>query len=730
MNGKDILKGLSYIDQHYIAEAETYAPPERKIRTLRRPLLLAAIIALMLMLVGCSVAYLLHLQEIKLGEDTIFQDIFGDPHSEDAFDVIGQKSDTRQVLTLAGLGGTPVHQAAREWYDFRESYDPDGSIRRESWGTVEFPEEYSGYGLYSQEMKDKLDEILAKYNLKLRGKAVEFQSTKLLLRALGMETVLNPAAEAQLSVSGADYYENGNLDLTFSLTLPAPEGEPPARTHGEIFYRSKDCFIPDTAVLTEADWEEWNYTTPSGAEVLILRAEESASAWIFCDLPRYTVSAQINSVLDLYEELENGVPVVKTEILTQAQLEQAADAIDFSLEPQLVEGWETLSDNAVPAGQSINGYTVEPISAFTDGYAYQIVLQITAPEGIALTDPEDTTAQIEPLNGPWGRCLEDGDGKLNTCHYILSDAVDKEDCPEDGSYPYPQGNVISVYWEDLYFTRYDFENYQTVYTLLTEGTWKFNIPLTEADTREIELLTAPITAEGCYGWSLDGTDATADYEVTSFKLRAMGIDVIYDNTGREGSADFFCFNRQPSYVVMQDGTWMEFTYHRFDRAIDLDQVAYVQLADKTILPMPGMEEEEIRILSEVVQAAWDATFVPAPVFEDGIELLTEPITMASLGGYATDATGDMEPLYEYLHITSIILHSEGLAIFGPAAFDLPEDQATVYLSDGTQILLTGMGGAPYCDEPLSQLKAETPIDLSKAERILLPDGTELPIPQN
>jgi len=728
MNGKDILKGLSYIDQRYITEAETYTAPERKIRTLRRPLLIAALVALMLMLVGCSVVYLLHLQEIKLGEDTILHDIFGDPHSEEAFEVIGQESDTRQVLTLAGLGGTPVHQAAREWYDFLETYDPDGSIRRESWGTVEFPEEYKGYGLYTQEMKDKLDEILAAHSLKLRGASVEFQTTKLLLRALGMENVLNPASEAQLTIGGADYFENGNLDLTFSLAFPASAGEAPAKTHGHLYYRSKDCFIPDTAVLTQADWEEWNYTTPSGADVLILRSEGSSLAWIFCDMPRYTVSARINSVLDMREELENGVPVLRTDILTKKQLEQAADAIDFSLEPQLIDDWETLSDNAVPAGQSINGFTIEPLSAFTDGYAYQIVLRITAPEGVALTDPEDTSAQIEPLNGPWGRCVEDGDGKFNTCHYILSDAVDKEDCPADGSYPYPQGNVIPVYWEDLYFTRYDFENYNTIYTLLTEGTWKFNIPLSEADTREIELLTAPITAEGCYGWSLDGVDATAEYEVTSFKLRAMGIDVTYDNTGREGSADFFCFNHQPSYIVMQDGTWIEFTYHQFDQAIDLDQVAYVQLADKTILPMPGMDEGTVTLLSQQVQAQWDAAYVPAPVFEDGIELLTEPITMASLGGYVTDATGDMEPLYEYLHISSIILHSEGLAIFGPSAFDRPDDQATVYLSDGTQILLTGMGGSPYCDEPMSQLKAETTIDLSKAERILLPDGQELPIP--
>ena len=113
------------------------------------------------------------------------------------------------------------------------------------------------------------------------------------------------------------------------------------------------------------------------------------------------------------------------------------------------------------------------------------------------------------------------------------------------------------------------------------------------------------------------------------------------------------------------------------------------------------------------------------MFTDGIELLTEPITMKSLGGYVIDPSGYMEPLYEYLTMTSIILHPDGLAILGPAAFDSPDNQATVVMKDGSEILLTGMGESPYCDEPMSQLKAESIIDLSQVDHVLLPDGTKL-----
>jgi len=113
-----------------------------------------------------------------------------------------------------------------------------------------------------------------------------------------------------------------------------------------------------------------------------------------------------------------------------------------------------------------------------------------------------------------------------------------------------------------------------------------------------------------------------------------------------------------------------------------------------------------------------------------IEERTQPITLKSLGGYVTDHTGDMEPLYEYLTITSIILHPDGLAMIGPAAFDTSDNQATVVFEDGSKTVLTGMGGSPYCDEPMSQLKAELTMDISKADYVLLPDGTKLTVPKN
>ena len=731
MNGKDIFLGLKYVGEDLIQEAEYGAfsdQTEKKSkgrRLLHKPLLIAALIGLMLFLMGCAWA-VMKLQDIKLGEQTAAHDVYEyDPNSGEAVSYVGQETYTQQILTLSGLSGTPASKAAREWYEFCESYDPDRTIQKSVWGNYpEFPAEYSGYGLYTQEMKDKLDEILTKYDLKLRGEKIEFQTSKQLLKALGMESFLQSGSEAQMKINHSAYYENGHLDLYFEMDVPGENG---TKASGYLFYRPKDCLIPDTAVLNDAQWEEWNYTTSSGAEVLIIRSEEASSAWIFSDMMNHTATVRMNAVQRIKENTEDGVPVARYSVLTKAQLEQIAESIDFSLNPKLVEGWEDLPDDAVPAGQEINGYCIEPVSAFTDGYSYQIVLKVTAPEGVALTDPDDHTVCVEAGEGVSGYCEEDGDGKRNTCHVILSESVQKRDCPDDGTYPYPEGNVIPVRWEDLYLIRYDFEKSERIVTLLTEGTWKFNVTLNTSDTREVELLTQPITAKACIGWSMDGTDAFEERKITSIKLRALSIELVAET--KEYGADFLCFTGQYSYIVMKDGSWVQVVSNTLDQPIDLDQVAYVQLADKTIIPMPGVEEETVKLISEMVQAEWDAAYVPAPDFENGMELLTEPIILQSLAGYVTDPSGYMELLYEDIRVTSIILHPNGLALMGPAAFDSADHQATVVLEDGTEILLTGVGGSPYCDEPMSQLAAESAIDLSKVDHIILPDGTKLNVPE-
>lgn len=732
MNGKDIFLGLKYVGEDLIEEAEygsfqkhdVKKETENHKKWFRRPLMVAALIAMMLLLVGCAVVYVLSMQEIKLGENLVAFDIFSDdPNIGDPFEPIGQEMKTQQVLTLAGMGQTSAAQAAREWYEYLESYDPDNAIRKSVWGKEPvFPEEYRGYGLYTQDMKDKLDEILTKYDLKLWGKSVEFQTGKLALKALGMENVLTSGSNVKMSIGRADYYENGNLNLSFEITFPGEDGEPSEKSRGNLRYRSKDCLIPDTAVLTEADWEEWNYTTASGDEVLLVRAEDAASAWIFSDLPNSTISLQLNTIQEMNVVTENGRQKSEFQLLTKQQLEQVADAIDFSLEPRLVDGWQTIADGAVPAGQEINGYTIEPVSAFTDGYGYQIVLRVTAPEGVALTDPEDHTARIEAGAGTYGLAQEDGDGKLNTCNVILSENTYPWNYPKDGSMPFLEGMVLPIYWEDLYFTRYDFDRNESIETLLTEGSWQFDITLNDADTRQMELLAEPITAKACTGWKIDGTDVIEESLITSVKLRSLGIVLEKEDS----SADFLCFTGKQSCIVMLDGSFQEFSSY-FDTPVDLDQVAYVQLADGTILPMPGVEEKTVQLLAEMLYEEPEGDVIP--VYEDGVELVAEPILLKNLAGYATDATGDMEPMYEYFTLSSFVLHPEGAVALDKRALETPDTEIQVFMKDGTMMLLTNSGcGRTVEGVNFSTFASDATMDLNQVDHLLLPDGTVLKMP--
>lgn len=66
MKGKNLLLGLNYIDRKFIEEAENDTLPAKRL-TLRRPLLIAAIVALMLLLVGCGVV-LYSLVRMRVGE--------------------------------------------------------------------------------------------------------------------------------------------------------------------------------------------------------------------------------------------------------------------------------------------------------------------------------------------------------------------------------------------------------------------------------------------------------------------------------------------------------------------------------------------------------------------------------------------------------------------------------------------------------------------------------------
>lgn len=107
MNGKDIFLGLKYIGADLVEEAEygsfsthgSKNAEEKKRPAVRRPLLIAAIIAMMLLLVGCAVVYVLNMENLKLGQVQYTQEIY----DYDTLEILGEETVTQNG---ADPGGT------------------------------------------------------------------------------------------------------------------------------------------------------------------------------------------------------------------------------------------------------------------------------------------------------------------------------------------------------------------------------------------------------------------------------------------------------------------------------------------------------------------------------------------------------------------------------------------------------------------------------------------------
>ena len=618
MNGKDIFLGLKYVGEDLIEKAEygqfpTKAETGRTTRlSLRRPFLLAAVIAMLLMLVGCAVVYVLSMKEINIGQQQTYQDVFEyDPESGQAVAYLGQETVTEEVLTLAGIKGSKNYQAAQEWFAFKQEYDPDHAIaiKVQSEGLApDFPAEYASYNIYTQEMKDKLNEIVAKYGLTLIGKSVAFRTEELVCKALGLEDIIVPGSDAVMELDYAGYQECGNLNMDFNVIIPGEGEQDKQETRCHVYYMRKDAFTEDVISLTEVEtWKEWNYTTASGEEVLIFRSPEDWRGYIFCDMPNYTVTLRYTFIHEQYANDIDGNMIVDREVMTDQQIERLADTIDFSIEPQLIEGWEKLTVQAGSSGNVINGYSIELKEVKSDGNNAFITLAVTAPEGVSLLEHDGYPVSLKPSNR-WGffepvsdvsgnvsggyGVEDDGDGKANTQNVVLHYTAGA-DHMQDGEVPFAEGTVWNIYWQDIYANYLNEKTDEGEQCLLAEGSWSIDVVFENVVTEEMELITEPLASKVAYGFDMRGNDVYQDTTITSFLLRPMSASILCDL--EDIAPDFLTIGERCVYVIMKDGSRVAFYSDsagsgvqnlRAESTIDLSQVESVVLPDGTKLMAP------------------------------------------------------------------------------------------------------------------------------------------------
>ena len=133
MNGKELLMSLGNISHKYYDEAENEMPRRRIIRS---PLLIAAIIALAALLVGCAVVYALRLQDMSIGQETYTQSF------DEKGKAIAPTEKTRDIITIYGHSGDNIQLALKDWFDFLETYDPDGALSDNNPDHAEIPNQY------------------------------------------------------------------------------------------------------------------------------------------------------------------------------------------------------------------------------------------------------------------------------------------------------------------------------------------------------------------------------------------------------------------------------------------------------------------------------------------------------------------------------------------------------------------------------------------------------------
>ena len=174
---------------------------QSKKRRMPRTWLIAAIIGAMVFLMGCG-WIALRMRDMKLGEETLWYDVF----SDEGF--AGREPVETEVLTFAGVKGSAGYQAAKEWFEFQKTYDPESKIYLSVYKNLpDFPEAYSSYNLYTQEMKDALDGILQKYSLKPVGSLLKFKSVENVCAALEIEKFTMDGNGVQTNITGGYPFE-------------------------------------------------------------------------------------------------------------------------------------------------------------------------------------------------------------------------------------------------------------------------------------------------------------------------------------------------------------------------------------------------------------------------------------------------------------------------------------------------------------------------------------------
>lgn len=219
------------------------------------------------------------------------------------------------LISLQGFADSNENKAVAEWSNFYENYDQDGAIIAQIGnGPTGLDPKYNLYSVYTQEMADKLSEIVEKYNLSLHSEIIDIYSADELLLKTGSGNFLgtiNTVYSGYMYEDGTFHYD-GYANLDNGLTIDYQ------------FTNTKKGAFNDVVLNIGSidDYVEWSYTTTCGITVRL--AIGPMKALIITDLGDsfLTINVLVGTVSGLFDESGK---------ITATDLEAFSNSFDYSL---------------------------------------------------------------------------------------------------------------------------------------------------------------------------------------------------------------------------------------------------------------------------------------------------------------------------------------------------------------------------------------------------------------
>ncbi len=326
MKEKRLLYAIGWVKDSYIEEMNQ--PGKRAKRVPSRKLwLIAAILALMLLLVGCAAVFL-WMQERSIGQVTYTQRFDAQGH------YIEPTEKTMDTVTLFGSSGSDMQKALAEWLEFKENYPDFSELNLTDEDAEKIPERYHyTYGCYTVEMVNALEEIAAKYNLTLLDTEIHIQryQYETALEGLGLTSLLRPEGGVTMENGQGFVRPPQNFYMEFLADMPEQDTPWAKDIHIEYSYAQAGYFTDIGATTLDlTEYEQWKYTSADGTP-LLLALNQKGQGIILAEREDSVIYLLVNSNFwgPNFPDPED--------VIDWTGLEKLADAFDYSIQPQPVD---------------------------------------------------------------------------------------------------------------------------------------------------------------------------------------------------------------------------------------------------------------------------------------------------------------------------------------------------------------------------------------------------------